>query len=710
MAKNVQNNTKLNQNSQQRILSLFVKNPDMILAAGVLVIMALLLIPLPPFMLDILLAINITISVLTLLISLYLISPLDFSSFPTILLITTLFRLGLNVASTRLILGQGYAGHIIDAFGSFVMQGNYIVGFIIFLILVIINFIVIIKGSTRIAEVTARFTLDALPGKQMSIDADLNAGYIDETTARERRQQLTKEADFFGSMDGAAKFIRGDAIAGLIISTINIIAGFAIGILQMGMTFSESAARYTILTVGDGLVSQIPALLISVGAGLVVTRSASSNQLDIELKKQYIYKPKPLFIVSALLLFISILPGFPFFPFFLLSAITASIGILRYRQIKKEEKEKLQIEQEKRLEENKPAEIPIEETLKIDPVEIELGYNLISLVDESQGGDVFKRITNIRKQLATELGIILPPVRVRDNLQLEPEEYVIKIRGNEIARNKLYSNMLLAMNPGTADTEIEGLKVTEPVFGLPATWIPHNARESAEISGYTVVEPATVLSTHLTELLKRNADKLLTRQEVKKMIDNLESTHKVLLDEMAAENLPLSTIQKVLQNLLIEGIPIRDLPQILESLLDYYKITKNVDVLTEYVRHNLSEIIKKLYQDDNGVVHVIALDSEIEDTMTQQLQSNSQLAVTSTLGLPPMLIREINQSVSEAIDEVTILGYMPVIICSAQVRPYLFRMLHSQFPMVSVISYTELPADTDIEVHTSIKVSENVNK
>ncbi|MGB9701782.1 MAG: flagellar biosynthesis protein FlhA [Candidatus Kapaibacteriota bacterium] len=710
MAKNVQNNTKLNQNSQQRILSLFVKNPDMILAAGVLVIMALLLIPLPPFMLDILLAINITISVLTLLISLYLISPLDFSSFPTILLITTLFRLGLNVASTRLILGQGYAGHIIDAFGSFVIQGNYIVGFIIFLILVIINFIVIIKGSTRIAEVTARFTLDALPGKQMSIDADLNAGYIDETTARERRQQLTKEADFFGSMDGAAKFIRGDAIAGLIISTINIIAGFAIGILQMGMTFSESAARYTILTVGDGLVSQIPALLISVGAGLVVTRSASSNQLDIELKKQYIYKPKPLFIVSALLLFISILPGFPFFPFFLLSAITASIGILRYRQIKKEEKEKLQIEQEKRLEESKPAEIPIEETLKIDPVEIELGYNLISLVDESQGGDVFKRITNIRKQLATELGIILPPVRVRDNLQLEPEEYIIKIRGNEIARNKLYSNMLLAMNPGTADTEIEGLKVTEPVFGLPATWIPHNARESAEISGYTVVEPATVLSTHLTELLKRNADKLLTRQEVKKMIDNLESTHKVLLDEMAAENLPLSTIQKVLQNLLIEGIPIRDLPQILESLLDYYKITKNVDVLTEYVRHNLSETIKKLYQDDNGVVHVIALDSEIEDTMTQQLQSNSQLAVTSTLGLPPMLIREINQSVSEAIDEVTILGYMPVIICSAQVRPYLFRMLHSQFPMVSVISYTELPADTDIEVHTSIKVSENVNK
>ena len=709
MAKNKQINRTLAENSQPRIVSLFTKNPDMILAGGVLVIMALLLIPLPPFLLDLLLATNITISVLTLILSLYLMSSLDFSSFPTILLITTLFRLGLNVASTRLILGKGYAGNIINAFGSFVIQGNYIVGFIIFLILIVINFIVIIKGSTRIAEVTARFTLDALPGKQMSIDADLNAGYIDETTARKRREQLTKEADFFGSMDGASKFIRGDAIAGLIISTINIIGGFAIGILQMNLTFTESAARYTILTVGDGLVSQIPALLISVGAGLVVTRSASSNQLDIELKKQYAYKPKPLFVVSGLLLFISLIPNFPFFPFFVLSLITGSMGYYRIQKNKKDEASKIQEEQNKHLTESKPQEQPVEESLRIDPIEIDLGYNLISLVDEAQGGDVFKRITNIRKQLATELGIILPPVRVRDNLQLEPEEYVVKIRGNEIAKNKLYPNLLLAMNPGTADGELDGTKVTEPVFGLPATWIPYNARESAEISGYTVVESATVLSTHLTELLKRNADKLLSRQEVKKLVDNLEPTHKVLLDEMASENLPLSTVQKVLQNLLIESIPIRDLPQILESLLDYYKITKNIDVLTEYVRHNLSETIKKLYQDENNVVHVIALDGEIEDMMTRQLQSSNQLAVSSSLGLAPQVIQDINHSISEAIDEVTILGYMPVVICSAQVRPYLFRMIHSQFPMVSVISYTELPADTDIEVHTSIKIGEKVS-
>ena len=704
------NNTQIMQNNQpfqQRVLGLFTKNPDMILAGGVLIVMALLLIPLPPFMLDILLALNITISVLTLLIALYLLSPLDFSSFPTILLITTLFRLGLNVASTRLILGQGYAGTIIESFGTFVIQGNYIVGFIIFLILVIINFIVIIKGSTRIAEVTARFTLDALPGKQMSIDADLNAGYIDEETARKRREALTREADFFGSMDGAAKFIRGDAIAGLIISAINILGGFAIGILQMNMEFAEAASKFTILTIGDGLVSQIPALLISVAAGLVVTRSASANQLDLELGKQYGYKPKPLFIVSGVLFLIAIMPGFPFLPFFILSVITGGLGYLRYRQIQKENQQKEQEEKSKQLEAAaKPQETPVEEALKIDPIELELGYNLISLVDENQGGDVFKRITNIRKQLAQELGIILPPVRVRDNLQLEPEEYVIKIRGNEIARNTLYPNLMLAMNPGSAEGQLDGIQVTEPVFGLPATWISYNEREAAELRGFTVVEAATVLSTHLTELLKRNADKLLTRQEVKKLIDNLESSHKVLLDEMQSEGLSLSTIQKVLQNLLIEGIPIRDLPKILESLLDYFKVTKNVDVLTEYVRHNLSETIKKLYQDDKGVVHVIALDPNIEDLMTQQLQSNNQLAISSSLGLPPAVIQNISQSLSDAIDEVTILGHMPVVICSAQVRPYFFRMIHSQYPMVAVISYTELPADTDIEVHTTIRLSE----
>jgi len=692
--------------TQNRVLGLFTRNPDLILAAGVLVIMALLLIPLPPFMLDVLLAVNISISVLILLISLYLRTPLEFSSFPTILLLTTLFRLGLNVASTRLILGEAYAGHIIQAFGTFVIQGNYVVGVIIFIILVIINFVVIIKGSSRIAEVTARFTLDALPGKQMSIDAELNAGYIDEESAKKKRENLSKEADFFGSMDGASKFIRGDAIAGIIISVANILAGFVIGMVQMGMGFAQALSTYTILTIGDGLVSQIPALLISVSAGLVVTRSASANQLDMELGRQFGSKPKPLFIVAAVLLVISFLPGFPFFPFFLLAAILSGLGYLRLQAIKKE---KVEVEKEAQVikpEEIKPTEQPIEEVLKVEPIELELGYNLIQLVDEKQGGDLFKRITNIRKQLAQELGILLPPVRVRDNLQLDPEEYVVKIRNIEIARNKIYPNRLLAMNPGTAEGKLDGLQVTEPIFGLPATWIQYSQRESAELRGFTVVEASTVLNTHLTELLKRNADKLLTRQDVKKLIDNLESTNKVLIDEITQENLPLATIQKVLQNLLIEGIPIRDLPLILESLLDYYKVTKNTDVLTEYVRHNLSETIKKLYQDDNGVIHVIAIDPEIEDAMTQSLQSSSNLALTTTLGLPPAIINNIQKSLSNAIDELSILGYMPVVICSAQVRPYFFRMIHAQFPMVNVISYTELPADTEIEVHSRVAISQ----
>jgi flagellar biosynthesis protein FlhA len=620
------------------------------------------------------------------------------------LLITTLFRLGLNVASTRLILGEAEAGQVITAFGEFVIKGNYVVGIIIFLILVIINFVVIIKGSSRIAEVTARFTLDALPGKQMSIDADLNAGYIDEQTARKRRDDLSKETDFFGAMDGAAKFIKGDAIAGLIITTINILGGFAIGVLQRGMEFSDAASLYTILTIGDGLVSQIPSLLISIAAGLVVTRSASTDNLDIELARQFAGNPKPLFMSSGALIIMGLLPGFPFIPFFLLAGIAGVIGYVRQQTIIKEDALKLNEEIKTADEEAKPQEQPVEELLKIDPVEIELGYNLIALVDESQGGDVFKRITNIRRQMAVELGLILPPVRVRDNLQLEPEEYVIKVRGNEIARNILYPNMVLAMNPGTAEGELAGVKVTEPVFGLPATWISNFERENAEINGYTVVEAPTVLTTHLTELLKRNSEKLLTRQDVKHLIDNLKEDYPALVEEITPDNLPVSTVQKVLQRLLNEAVPIRDLPLILESLIEYHKVTKNTDVLTEYVRHNLSETIKKLYQDNNGVIHAISLDASIEETMTRALQANNQNALVPSLGLSPDYLNSIHSVLSNSIDDVTMSGYLPVVICSAQVRPYFYRMIHSTFPMVSVISYSELPAETDIEILSSIKL------
>ncbi len=675
-----------------------------LIAAGILMIIGLLIIPLPPFMLDMCLAASISISVLILLISVYLNRPLDFSSFPTILLVTTLFRLGLNVASTRLILSEAEAGHIIQAFGSFVIKGNYVVGIIIFLVLLIINFIVIIKGSTRIAEVAARFTLDALPGKQMSIDADLNAGYIDETTARKRREDLTKEADFYGAMDGAAKFIKGDAIAALIITAINIIGGFAIGVAQKDMSITDALSTYTILTIGDGLVSQIPSLLISVAAGLVITRSGNAEPLDTLLSKQFTSRPKPLYMSSVAMVLFAVMPGFPAIPFLMLATLFGVVGYVRTQQQKKQAEKELKEELSKAEISKRPEEAPVEDLLRVDPVEIELGYSLIALVDESQGGDVFKRITNVRRQLATELGIILPPVRVRDNLQLEPEEYVIKIRGNELARNVLHTNMLLAMNPGTAEGEVQGIKVTEPVFGLPATWVSHAERENAEIQGFTVVEPATVLTTHLTELLRRNADKLLTRQDVKHLVDTMKKDYPTLAEEVSPDNLPISTIQKVLQNLLGEGIPVRDLALIVEALLEYHKVTKNVDVLTEYVRHNLSETIKKLYQDSNGVIHAIALDTQLEHTMTTALSTSSQGGISPTLGMAPDMITRLNKNISRAVDDITLAGYLPIVICSAQIRPYFQRMIKTQFPMISVVSYTELPADVDVEILSNVTI------
>lgn len=687
-----------------RGLVFILNNRDILLALAILIIISLLIIPLPPLLMDLLIASNLSLAVLILLVSLYLKNPLEFSAFPTILLVTTLFRLGLNVATTRLILTDGYAGEIIQSFGTFVIRGNYIVGLIIFIILMVINFIVIIRGSSRIAEVAARFTLDALPGKQMSIDADLNAGYIDEQEARIRRQNLSKEADFYGAMDGAAKFIRGDAIAGLIITFINILGGFAIGVAQRGMTITDALSTYTVLTIGDGLVSQIPSLLISVAAGFVVTRSASADKLDIELGKQIGGKPTAISLASFAMLIMAFVPGFPTIPFLILSLLTGALAFLRYRQAKKEEEEKLRQELVQAEVPQKVEEPPIEDLLKVDPVELELGYNLIPLVDETQGGDVFRRIMNVRKQLALELGIILPPVRVRDNLNLEPEEYVIKIRGNEVGRNTLQPGMLLAMNPGTATGEISGIHVTEPVFGLPAVWISYAERENAELLGYSVVEASTVLITHLTELLKRNADKLLTRQEVKKLIDNLQADYPALVEEITPENLPLSVVQKVLQNLLKEGIPIKDLPIILESLLEYYKVTKNVDVLTEYVRHNLSETIKRLYQDQNGVIHCIALSPEIEQMISNVLQTNAQATSMQTLGLSVDTIKKIQDSLSKAIDEITLMGYLPLVICSAQIRPYFYRMVRTQFPMISVISYTELPPETEIDIVATVSV------
>ncbi|NIR50512.1 flagellar biosynthesis protein FlhA, partial [candidate division KSB1 bacterium] len=572
-------------------------------------------------LLDVLLALNISAGLVLLLVSLYLVNPLEISVFPSLLLILTLFRLGLNIASTRLILGEAYAGKIISAFGSFVVKGNYVVGFIIFLILIIIQFLVIVKGAGRISEVAARFTLDAMPGKQMSIDADLNAGLLTETEARERRLQISREADFYGAMDGASKFVKGDAIAGLIITSVNIVAGLIIGVLQMGMPISEALTTYALLTIGDGLVSQIPALLVSTSAGIVVTRAASEDNLSTDLQEQIFAKPKALFIASGALLMFSLTPGLPTIPFLILASVIAAVAFSLTQQ--KEAEEELEAASEE-------AELPapadnIEHYLQVDPLELEIGYNLIPLVDAEQEGDLFERITSMRKQLAVELGIIVPPIRVRDNLQLNPDEYVVKIRGNEITSNEVMMGRLLAMNPGHVEDSVSGVEVVEPAFGLPAIWIDPEQRHEAELAGYTVVETSAVLATHLMELIRKNADKLLGRQEVKQLLDNLKKDYPAVVEELIPDQMGLGAIQKVLQNLLREHIPIRDLVTILETLADYAGMTKNVEVLTEYVRFAMSDTIAKLFQDENEIIHAITLDPKIEQLITNTLQKQKQV-------------------------------------------------------------------------------------
>ena len=674
------------------------RNSDVVLAGAVIAILGLMIIPLPPMMLDIFLAANIAMAILILMVSMYITHPLEISVFPALLLILTIFRLSLNVASTRLILGEGYAGEVISSFGSFVVEGNYVVGFIIFIILILIQFIVIVKGSGRISEVAARFTLDAMPGKQMAIDADMNAGLITETEARNRRLQISREAEFYGAMDGASKFVRGDAVAGLIINVVNIIGGFVIGVAQRGLSFTDALKNYTMLTVGDGLVSQIPALVIATAAGMVVTRSASGNKLDLEVRGQIFGNSKALLIASGTLLLFAVVPGLPTVPFLFLSGITGVIGYVHT----KDEKDKKAALVDEKPKEIKKSEENIEDYLQVDALELEIGYGLISLVDETQGGDLFNRITNLRKQLAIELGIIIPPIRVRDNLQLDPNQYVFKIRGNVVMSDRLMVDRYLAMSPGTSEREVEGIKVKEPAFGMPAVWITEQHRTEAEILGYTVVESASVLSTHMQEILRINADKILSRQDTKKLVENLKREYPVVVEDLNPDNLPIGTIQKVLQNLLKEGIPIRDLVTILESLIDYSRVTKNIDVLTEYVRHSLSETIARLFSGQSGVIYAIAMDPRLEQIMTSALQNNRE--GSASLGLSPTLINEIQRSLQQCLESMVTLGHHPIILCAATVRPYFYRLIHTAFPTVTVLSFTELPPETDLEFIAKLEV------
>ncbi len=679
------------------------KNMDIIFALMVVGIIVMFIIPLPTMLLDMLLAANITFSMVVILVSIYTTEPLDLSVFPSLLLFATLFRLGLNVSTTRLILGQGYAGEIILSFGDFVVGGNYVVGLIIFLILVIIQFVVITKGAERVAEVAARFTLDAMPGKQMSIDADLNAGIIDEHEAKREREKIRQEADFYGAMDGASKFVKGDAIAGIIITFINIIAGLVIGMLQQNMGFGQAAETYILLTVGDGLVSQIPDLLISTATGMVVTRAASDNNMGNEMTEQLLKQPKALFIAAGVLMILGFVPGLPTIPFLVLAVFIATMGYLiirtaeveRPKQKTRDKKPELSPEEKQEMKEQE-----IKQLIKVDKLEIEVGYNLISLVLPEQGGDFLDRVANIRKQIAMDLGIILPPVRIVDNLQLQPNTYKIKLQGVEISEYQLFADKYLAMDPGDTFEDIEGIDTEEPAFGTPAIWIEAEQRERAEMANYTVVDPGSVMATHLTEIIKSHAYELLGREEVKKLIDNVKEENEAVVDELMPDLMNLGEIQKILQNLLWENIPIKNLVLILETLADHAARTKDQTILTEYVRQGLSRQISKQFTDQENNLNVFTIDPQKEEKLANSLEQSDQ---GNYLSLQPAeaqnLINNIVQQAKQLLEQ----GKEPILLTSPMIRRPIKEMVHRTFADLTVLSFNELESDVDLQVQGVVK-------
>lgn len=679
------------------------KNMDVVFALMVVGIIVMFIIPLPTVLLDMLLAANITLSMVVILVSIYTTEPLDLSVFPSLLLFATLFRLGLNVSTTRLILGQGYAGEIILSFGDFVVGGNYVVGLIIFLIIVIIQFVVITKGAERVAEVAARFTLDAMPGKQMSIDADLNAGIIDEHEAKREREKIRQEADFYGAMDGASKFVKGDAIAGIIITFINIIAGLVIGMLQQNMGFAQAAETYILLTVGDGLVSQIPALLISTATGMVVTRAASDNNMGNEMTEQLLKQPKALFIAAAVLLILGFVPGLPTFPFLVLAVFIATMGylIIRTAEVEtpsekaKQKKPELSPEEKQEMKEQE-----IKQLIKVDKLEIEVGYNLISLVLPEQGGDFLDRVANIRKQIAMDLGIILPPVRIVDNLQLQPNTYKIKLQGIEISEYQLFADKYLAMDPGDTFEDIEGVDTEEPAFGTPAIWIEAEQRERAEMANYTVVDPGSVMATHLTEVIKSHAYELLGREEVKKLIDNVKEENQAVVDELMPDLMNLGEIQKILQNLLWENIPIKNLVLILETLADHANRTKDQTILTEYVRQGLSRQISKQFTDQENNLNVFTIDPQKEEKLANSLEQSDQ---GNYLSLQPAeaqsLINNIVQQAKQLLEQ----GKEPILLTSPMIRRPIKEMVHRTFSDLTVLSFNELESEVELQVQGVVK-------
>ncbi|MCJ2145636.1 MULTISPECIES: flagellar biosynthesis protein FlhA [Bacillus] len=666
---------------------------DLSVLSGVVLIVAMLIIPFPPWLLSVLIIVNISLALIVLLTTMNMQEPLQFSIFPSLLLLLTLFRLGLNVSTTRSILSNGDAGKVVETFGSFVVGGNVLVGLVVFIILIIIQFIVITKGAERVSEVAARFTLDAMPGKQMSIDADLNAGMVTEQEAKVRREKVAREADFYGAMDGASKFVKGDAIAGIIIVLINVLFGIVIGMLQKQMSIQEASSHFTLLSVGDGIVSQLPALLISTATGIVVTRAASDGNLGHDITGQLFAYPKLLYVTAGTIFLLGI---FTPIGILLTGPLALLLAIGGYMLSKAgEEKEKVEdiLEEEAEVDELKSPESVVH-LLDIDPIEFEFGYGLIPLADANQGGDLLDRIVMIRRQLALELGLVIPVVRIRDNIALQPNEYRLKIKGNEVAKGELLLDHFLAMSPTGEDDQIEGIDTIEPSFGLPAKWIPESQKDQAEMLGYTVVDPASVVSTHITEQVKKHAHELIGRQETKQLIDHLKESYPVLVEEVSPNPLSVGDIQKVLAKLLKEKVSIRNLVTIFETLADYGKLTTDSDMLTEYVRQALAKQITAQYAKENETLKVVTCSGRVEKAVAEGIQQTEH---GNFLSLEPALSENIIQSVAREIEQLSLRQEVPILLCSPPVRMYVKQLLERYFPDLPVLSYNELEANVEVQ-------------
>ena len=699
-------------------IDFIVRSKDLTIVALIIAILAIIIVPLPSYMLDFFLTISISVSVLILLISLYVPKPTDLTTFPTLILIVTLYRLSLNIATTRMILSKGYEGpsavsSIIDSFGQFVVGGNYVIGIIVFTILVLINFIVITKGSTRVAEVAARFTLDAMPGKQMAIDADLNAGLIDEKTARLRREAIIEEANFYGAMDGSSKFVKGDAIAGIIITIINIIGGFLIGMFQYDMSLADSAKTFTILTIGDGLVSQIPALIVSTATGIIITRSSGSTENFAEgIINQLVNEQKTLFIVGFILIMFALVPGLPTFSLLFVGALFLALGYLikmsKEGHLGKEFIKKAEDEEEKEAEsvltpeeERKIEEQNLEDILKQEILELDLGYQLVKLADPAQGGDILARIKNMRKKIATDYGFLIPQVRIRDNLHLQPNEYEILLKGVSIGKGEIYADKFLAMDSGLATDDIVGIPTKEPAFGLEAIWIDADIKDEAIMKGYTVIDPATVISTHMSELIKKYAEELLSRQEVSKLIENIKKDYPIVVEDcLKVANIGL--IQKVLKALLHEKIPIKDMITILESISDVAEVTKNVDIIVEHVRAKLSRVITNLYKDEKGVLKLLTLNASTEQKLLDKISDkNGTRDLLLNIGQINALVDTMSNEAAEVLQK----GIAPVILIVDPLLRKSIKDIFEKFGLdIVVLSHAEIDPSATFEVIKSIEI------